>query len=107
MEIQIIKKPITKFALKQFLNENFIDLVKAAVDVEQEIIALGGELHIDELELLVEKENSKPQNVWGINLYPQNYDADFIEFDSMINLKPDFWQFAPAALMTRQFKKDS
>lgn len=88
MEIQIIKNPISKAELKHVAEDGFGDLVKAAVDIEQEIMAIGGELHVDEQVLLVERENSKQENVWGINIYPDNSGDDFIEFDSMINLKP-------------------
>lgn len=88
MEIQIIKTPISKVELKHIAQERFGDLVKAAVDIEQEIMAIGGELHVDEQMLLIERENSKQENVWGINIYPNGVDDDFIEFDSMINLKP-------------------
>ncbi|MBI5150593.1 MAG: hypothetical protein HZA28_07485, partial [Candidatus Omnitrophica bacterium] len=28
------------------------------------------------------------KNLWGINLYPETPDEDFIEFDSMINVRP-------------------
>ncbi|MCS7151138.1 MAG: DUF5674 family protein, partial [Endomicrobia bacterium] len=32
---------------------------------------------------------SKQSNVWGINLYPFKYpNSEWIEFDSMINLRP-------------------
>jgi len=65
-------------------------LIKAAVDIEKGIVAIGGELHMDELELLVEKEKSDHRNVWGINLYPGKEGDEFMEFDSMVNLKPAF-----------------
>ena len=29
-------------------------------------------------------------NVWGINLYPEKSGEAFIEFDSMVNLKPAY-----------------
>lgn len=90
MEIQIIKNPISKTDLKHIAEERFGDLVKAAVDIEQEIMAVGGELHVDEQVLLIERENSKQEYVWGINIYPDGCGDDFIEFDSMINLKPAF-----------------
>lgn len=90
MEIQIIKNPISKAELKRVAQERFGDLVKAAVDIEQEIMAIGGELHVDEQVLLIERENSKQENVWGINIYPDGVGDDFIEFDSMVNLKPAF-----------------
>ena len=88
MDIQIIKTPISKAELRNIAKERFGDLVKGAVDIEQEIMAIGGELHVDEQMLLIERENSKQENVWGINIYPDNSGDDFVEFDSMINLKP-------------------
>ena len=90
MEIYIVKDPISKAKLKLIAKERFGDLVKAAVDIDQEIMAVGGELHIDEEVLLIEQENSKQENVWGINIYPDSSGDDFIEFDSMINLKPHY-----------------
>jgi len=90
MEIKIIKQPISKIELAKIAQEGFGDLVKAVVDVEKKILAVGGELHMDELELLMEKEGSEPKNIWGINLYPTKVDDELIEFDSMVNLKPAF-----------------
>ncbi len=65
----------------------FGNLVKAVVDIEKEIIALGGELHSDGESMLL-KNGSKQKDLWGINLYPELKGDDFIEFDSMINLRP-------------------
>lgn len=90
MEIKIIKKPISRVELKKAVGDNFGDIVKAVVDVEKEIMAIGGEMHMDELELLIKKENSNHQNIWGINLLTEKEDDQFIEFDSMVNLKPAF-----------------
>ena len=71
-------------------NEKFGNLVKAVVDVRQGIMAIGGELHADEEVVLSEECDSKREDTWGVNLYPLNNDSDFIEFDSMINLKPAY-----------------
>jgi len=90
MEIKIIKKPITKAELARMAREQFGDMVKAAVDVEQNIMAIGGGLHADEEVALTEDEHSKREHTWGINIYPEKSGDDFIEFDSMINLKPGF-----------------
>ena len=67
----------------------FGNLVKAVVDVGKEIMAVNGELHSDEQELLIEK-GSKQKDLWGINIYPEIKDENWIEFDSMVNLKPYF-----------------
>ena len=90
MEIRIIKNPITKEELETIANERYGDMVKAVVDTEQEIMAVGGELHADAEVVLTEKEGSKREHTWGINLYPDRAQNDFVEFDSMINLKPAF-----------------
>jgi hypothetical protein len=65
----------------------FGDLVKAVVDVERKIMAIGGELHSDEEALLLE-DGSKQENLWGINIYPGLQNDNWIEFDSMINVRP-------------------
>lgn len=90
MPIKIIREPIPREELKKLAAERFGDLVKAVVDIEQEIMAIDGELHADEEVLLMEQESSKRENTWGINLYPEKSGDDFIEFDSVINLKPNF-----------------
>ena len=74
--------------LKLMAEGRFGDLVKAVVDVEREMMAVDGELHADEEKELIEN-SSKQENLWGINLYPDETD-DFIEFDSMINLRPSY-----------------
>ncbi len=88
MEIKIVKEPISRKELVEMASEQFGDVVKVVVDVAQGIMAVGGELHSDEEVLLMEKENSKRENTWGINIYPKKPVNEWIEFDSMINIKP-------------------
>jgi len=45
MLIKIIKDKISKAELAEIAKNQFGDLVKAVVDIEKEIIAIGGELH--------------------------------------------------------------
>lgn len=78
---------MTLAELKDVAKHLFGNLVKAVVDIEKEHMAIDGELHADEEALLL-KSGSKQQNLWGINLYPELYGHDFIEFGSMINLRP-------------------
>ena len=67
----------------------FGDMVKAVIDLEREIMLLDAEMQADEeAELLA--GGSRQEDLWGINLYPDLLDADWIEFDSMINLRPSF-----------------
>lgn len=88
MEIRIIKTPIRREELVEIAREEFGDVVKAVVDVAQGIMAVGGELHADEEVLLTEQCGSKREHLWGINLYPGKQNQEFVEFDSMINIKP-------------------
>ncbi len=88
MDIKIIKDSINIKELKEMARDGFGDVIKAVVDIAQGIMAVGGELHADEEVLLMEEVRSKRQDTWGINLYLEKSGGDFIEFDSMINLKP-------------------
>lgn len=75
--------------LKQMSKNRFGDLVKAVVDIEKQIMVVDAELHADQEKELLER-GSDQNNLWGINLYPDDIDEDFIEFDSMINLRPSW-----------------
>ncbi|MBU0567149.1 hypothetical protein KJ693_03220 [bacterium] len=85
--MKIVKERIELKELKEMVANGFGNFVKAVVDIENEIIAVDAELHSDEEALLLEN-GSKQQNLWGINLYPELEGEDFVEFDSMINLRP-------------------
>ena len=87
MLIKIIKDKISKAELAEIAKNQFGDLVKAVVDIEKEIIAIGGELHADAEALLLEQD-SRQEDLWGINLYPVKSESEWIEFDSMINIRP-------------------
>ncbi|MEK7512011.1 MAG: DUF5674 family protein [Patescibacteria group bacterium] len=83
----ITDEKITRAELKKVAEQRFGDLVKAVVDVEKKIMAIGGELHADE-ELLLLERGSKQTDLWGINLYPDVPEDQMVEFDSMINVRP-------------------
>lgn len=83
----ILKNPINIDELKEIAQNTFGDMVKAVVDIDRQLIAVDAELHSD-LEALFLENGSKQNNLWGINFYPDIEDDDFIEFDSMINLRP-------------------
>jgi len=87
MSTRIIKDSIPKAELAEIAKEQFGDLIKAVVDVEQGIMAIGGELHADEEAALLE-QGSRQEDLWGINLYPNKPEEEWLEFDSMINVKP-------------------
>ena len=86
--LQLVRTQIGLQVLRDLSENQFGELVKAVVDIGQRIIVIGGELHADEESFLIDT-GSRQQDLWGINLYPAEYNTDdFIEFDSMINLRP-------------------
>ncbi|MGA2091196.1 MAG: DUF5674 family protein [Endomicrobiales bacterium] len=85
--MQIVSDSIALDELKKMAAGLFDGMVKAVVDVKRELLAVDAELHAD-LEALLIKNGSSQKNLWGINLYPELKDEGFIEFDSMINLRP-------------------
>ena len=87
MNITVIHQPITRSTLTEIAKNQFGDMVKAVVDLERGIMAIGGELHSDEEAVLLD-QGSAQRNLWGINLYPERPASEWIEFDSMINVRP-------------------
>jgi len=85
--MKIITETLLPGELKQMAAATFGNLVKAVVDVDRGIVAVDSELHSD-LEALLLENGSKQKNLWGINLYPQIQGDGFIEFDSVINMRP-------------------
>ncbi len=86
-DILIVKEPISKERVKQISQQRFGDMVKIVVDIQKEIMALGAELHADEEQLLLDA-GSLQQNLWGINVYHELSRDQWVEFDSMINIRP-------------------
>ncbi len=85
--IRIIREKITLDEVKTIAKEQFGDMIKCVVDVEQKIMAIGADLHADEEASLLE-QGSKQDNLWGINLYVEMPKTEWLEFDSMINIRP-------------------
>ena len=86
--MQLVKEQISLEELKKMSEKMFGNLVKAVVDIEQEIMVVDAEMHADEEEVLLEN-GSKQENLWGFNFHPARVpNEDWIEFDSMINIRP-------------------
>lgn len=84
-----VLKPIEKNVILELAKGRFGDLAKAVVDIERGIMVVDVSMHVDAETLLLE-QGSQQENLWGINLYPKKSKDDWIEFDSVINLRP--WQ---------------
>jgi hypothetical protein len=87
MLTEVIDKTVPLEYLRQLAESGFVNLVKAVVDVERRVMAVGGELHADEEAILLE-QGSDQHHLWGINIYPDLPGDERIEFDSMINIRP-------------------
>ncbi len=87
MEIKIIKDKISQAEIKELAQKTFGDMVKVVVDVERNIMAAGGEMHADCEQALLD-DGSKQENLWGANIYPESEGEDFIEYQSLINIRP-------------------
>lgn len=74
--------------LAEMAEKMYGSLVKADVDIAKSIFIVDMGMHADGEAYLLEN-GSKQQDLWGINLHPADYGTDdFIEFDSMINIRP-------------------
>lgn len=79
---------ITVSELSKMAEKMYGNLVKAVVDINKNLMVVDAELHVDQEQYLLE-QGSHQENLWGINLYPDEYGTnEFIEFDSMINIRP-------------------
>lgn len=85
--MKIVAAPIALAELETMAEGGFGVLVKAVVDVERRVMAIDAELHADEEALLL-SEGSRQEHLWGINLYPALPAGEWVEFDSMINVRP-------------------
>ena len=86
--MKIVKDQLQITEIKEMAKKMHGNFVKAIVDIEKKIMAVDAPLHADLFELLIREENSEPQYLWGINFHPDKTGEDFIEFDSMMNIKP-------------------
>ena len=83
MILKILHSP-TKEEQKLLLEE-FPNYIKLISDIEQQIIYGGSRLHYDCEQILLNKENSKQENIWsgGINTLTKK-----IEYEAVSNIKP-------------------
>jgi len=85
--MKLVDKKIALTELKKMSLRMFGGLVKAVVDIKREKMVVDGAMHADEEKMLLD-DGSKQDDLWGINLYPDLSEKDFIEFDSIINIRP-------------------
>ena len=86
--MKLVNQSITNKELKEMSTKMFDNILKAVVDIDKEVMVVDAEMHADQEDYLLQL-GSEQKNLWGINLYPDQVGTDnWIEFDSMINLRP-------------------
>ncbi len=80
-------EPVTLDELRALLGTRFSDFVKGVVDLRRSVLLLDADMHADQEAALL-AEGSAQADLWGINLYPGLPESEWLEFDSMINLRP-------------------
>lgn len=89
MNIKLIAKDkIDVSELKEIAREFYGTMIKGAVDLEKNMVAFGGEYHIDASTFLTEKAGSKANDVWGFNIYLEQPRDAWLEYRALINIKP-------------------
>jgi hypothetical protein len=83
----LVEGNISKEELLKMAENQLSDFVKAVVDIEKEIMVIDAELHSDE-EMFLLDNGSNQKDLWGINIFPGKSHNEWVEFDSMINLRP-------------------
>lgn len=88
-KIKILNHKISTEEVKKLADFWYGTMIKGAVDIEGGRVALGGDYHIEGSELLT-SAGSKFEDIWGFNIrFEENKDG-VLEFDSMVNIKPNF-----------------
>jgi len=85
-EILVVRQRMERRDLQRLV-ALFEDMVKYVVDVERGVAAVGGEMHSDAEEILLE-DGSAQAHLWGANYYPGRGPDDCIEYTSLINIRP-------------------
>ena len=89
----ILERPISRAQLKEYAANSFGDMIKCVADADKGLLAIDADLHAD-LERLLLENGSQQTSLWGFNLYPDETGDDFIEYDSLINIRS--WQGNPS-----------
>jgi len=73
--------------LRRLVELFFEDMVKYVVDVSRGVAAIGGEMHADAEQVLLES-GSRQADLWGANYYPGRGRDECIEYTALINIRP-------------------
>ena len=85
--IVVLGERIDPDTLRRLVTSGFGDMVKFVVDIQRGVIAVGGELHADAEQILLDA-GSHHEDLWGANYYPGRGRTECVEFTSLINISP-------------------
>ena len=85
--MQIIRTASPLDKLWEEREHDYTEMMKIVVDVDNEVLAIDGDMHADLGKLLLES-GSVQQSLWGVNVYPGRKNDEFIEYTSFINIRP-------------------
>lgn len=89
LRIKILEEKTSIEQIKKLAEIWFGSMIKGCVDIDLERVAIGGDYHIESSELL-SKTGSKFENIWGFNIRFEENPDGVLEFDLMVNIKPNF-----------------
>lgn len=83
MAIVVLQKPARPGDIQK-AKQDYENYIKITVDIEKEIVAVGGEYHTDAEKLLLEDYQSKQANIWagGLDLL-----TGIFECNAIVNLR--------------------
>lgn len=87
MIIKVVEDTISVDELREIAKEYYVDMIKGVVDISKEIIAVGGEYHMD-ANMKILENGSVQADVWGFNIFFDRPQNERIEFTSLINIRP-------------------
>ena len=88
MDILITDKKIDQGKLVSLCKQWSGEMVKVVVDIEKKKIGIGGGLHADAEDLMIQS-GSLQEHLWGANVYPNRLPEKRIEFTAFINIRPN------------------
>ena len=92
MTTKIVKDQIGLEELKTLAKEFYGSMIKGVADIERGVVAFGGEYHMDANMALIE-DGSSQLNLWGFNVYFKEPREDWLEYTSLINIRPTAGNF--------------
>lgn len=87
MGIEIVRKSISRKQLDDIAGEYYEELIKGVVDIKRKVVALGGEMHADSEETLLQ-DGSIQTDLWGFSILLDKSKEECLSYEAFINIRP-------------------